>query len=275
MRSRGSTEARKLSWHCSFHIYQPCRPHFHLAIEVNLLLSRYKVSSMPAKHHTSSSARIMTSSAHAKLPMASAVPSMPFLRLERVQGGEAVTARILSYALDVVDVFLPDTPKGELHLRCCEKVGPSTYWLSRHGHGTQASSTYRTWDPVRQTWDTTGPSNQQPGPTSPAPSWHYVRIEVKLRVVCRLWQKLVDSRDMVDFSNVDKGVYTDLACRIWLSPAARHCGSRQKRSCPSPTSSSSPARTRKRGVTRTCACKSLFTSPSQPSRGRHVRATGH
>jgi len=104
----------------------------------------------------------------------------PFLRLQHVRGGEEIIKRIISFEIETVDVFVTNLPPGPLSHRYTTRIGPPLHWLQGNGY----------------TSDGVGSDGGliRGGQKSLSPSWYLVRLETKMRTVCRQWKEIVDNQ---------------------------------------------------------------------------------
>jgi len=115
------------------------------------------------------------------------INSRPFLRLRLANGGPAIIFRILQYAWEVVDVFVLGLPADTRKFRHSTVAGPPAQSLP-----APTATQIRNQCDRRPSSD----KEQQTG-HNVSPSWYLVRVEVKLRAVCRAWKELADSNDAV------------------------------------------------------------------------------
>lgn len=115
------------------------------------------------------------------------IKSRPFLRLHLEPRGPAVIAKILTYALQPVDVFVTKLPRDAQRCRFIRRVGPTPVWLTIRGFKQRSKIDEKTG--VSECLVETNDAGQQ------APSWYVARIETKLGVVCKSWKNIMDGND--------------------------------------------------------------------------------
>jgi len=121
------------------------------------------------------------------LAMANRMVDHPFLRLQHVRGGEEIIKRIIRLGVQTVDIFVTSLPPSPLPHRYATRVGPSLHWLRAHGYTVDG--------------DGDGPGLSSKGEeTMTFPSWYLVRLETKMRTVCRGWKQIVDTEIVRKFS---------------------------------------------------------------------------
>lgn len=118
------------------------------------------------------------------------IKSRPFTWLQGQPRGSEIIAKILSLAVEPVDIFVTRRPSDAKHHRFITPAGPSSSWKDTHGYKYQAGK-------VDEKVGLSFPGEEVNAAGEQVPTWYVVRKETKLNLVCKSWKAVLDEKNTV------------------------------------------------------------------------------